>query len=165
MMKVIIAGSRDIKRKDVRQAIELCPWSGFISSVISGTARGADQEGEQWAGENNLEIERYPANWEKEGKKAGPLRNLEMAKNADGLIAIWDGRSRGTKSMIDYALKIGLRVFVWRLDLDNSENFPAKNHINNIWEIVEERAGILEFEAGYDRQTAEKVAGKCRDEY
>lgn len=159
-MKIIIAGSRNATRLDVRRALDLCPWSGFISVVISGTARGADLEGELWAEENDVEIQKVPANWKKEGKRAGPLRNFEMAKKAEGLIAIWDGHSRGTKSMIDYALELGLRVFIWRSDLSISESFPAKNHINDIWEFVEERAGILEFEAGYDRQTAEKTAGK-----
>lgn len=158
-MKVIIAGSRNISRSDVRKALELCSWSGFISAVISGTANGADQEGEQWAVENNIEILRFPANWKSDGKKAGPLRNLEMAKNGDGLIAIWDGQSRGTKSMIKYAKDLGLRVFILRIDSNTSENYSAKKDKLDLWELVEERAGILEFEGGYDHMTAEKIAG------
>ena len=49
------------------------------------------------------------------GRKAGPIRNNEMADKADALIAIWDGQSRGTKHMIDAATKHGLRVHVHNL--------------------------------------------------
>jgi hypothetical protein len=49
-------------------------------------------------------------------KRAGPLRNFEMAKNRDGLIAVWDGQSRGTGNMIENASKLGLQVFILRND-------------------------------------------------
>lgn len=100
---MIIAGSRTINHP--RHVIQAIKNSGFtISTVISGTANGADKLGEEFAERNNIKVERYPANWDKNGKKAGYLRNVEMAKEADCLIAIWDGKSKGTKHMID---KIG----------------------------------------------------------
>lgn len=164
MMKVIIAGSRNATRADVRQALDLCPWSGFISVVVSGTARGADQEGEQWAEEYGLKVERFPATWEHDGKQAGPLRNIEMAKSADGLIAIWDGQSRGTKNMIENARKLGLRIFLLRTDLKLIEEFPAEGRVNTAWEVAEERAGIMEYEGGMDRKSAERIAGSRQHE-
>ncbi len=54
----------------------------------------------------------YPAAWDTYGLKAGYIRNEEMADNADALIAIWDGKSRGTKHMIDIATRKGLRVYI-----------------------------------------------------
>lgn len=158
-MRVIIAGSRNATRLDVWRALELCPWSGFISVVISGTARGADSEGERWAEEHNVKIQKFPANWKKEGKRAGPVRNLEMAKNADGLVAVWDGQSRGTHNMIDKAIELGLRVFILRSDLNKMEEFQAKGDIYAAWEQAEERAGILEHDGGMDRSDAERIAG------
>ncbi len=71
--------------------------------IVSGGARGADALGERYARENGFEIERHPADWEKHGKSAGPIRNKEMAQIADYVICFWDKRSRGTKSMIDFA--------------------------------------------------------------
>jgi hypothetical protein len=41
-----------------------------------------------------------------------------MAENADALVAIWDGKSRGTANMIQEAEKRGLRVFVYPVYLE-----------------------------------------------
>jgi len=114
-VKVIIAGSRSATAASVRRALEVCPWTERITVVVSGAAAGADQEGEIWAGERGLPVEQYPADWKSLGRRAGPLRNQQMAENADGLIAVWNGQSRGTKSMIDIANKRGLQVFVYRM--------------------------------------------------
>ncbi len=82
--------------------------------VVSGTARGADTLGERYARERGFQLRRFPANWDKDGKKAGMLRNYRMADNADALIAFWDGTSRGTANMIDIARKKNLPVRVIR---------------------------------------------------
>ncbi len=111
-MRTIIAGSREnISFDDVLNAIRLAPWEPTI--LISGTARGVDRMGESWANANNIPIEKYPANWNKYGKRAGYLRNEEMAKNAEALIAVWDGKSKGTKHMINIAKKYNLRCFIY----------------------------------------------------
>ena len=73
--------------------------------ILSGCANGADAIGERYAKENGLKVEKYPANWEKYGKSAGPRRNEEMANKCDYVICFWDGNSKGTKSMIDFAKK------------------------------------------------------------
>jgi hypothetical protein len=116
-MRTIIAGSREATFKQVKEALLLCPWTPEISVVVSGTARGADQHGEAWAVLRGLGIERYAADWGKHGKAAGPIRNRQMAENAEALIAVWDGMSRGTKNMIDTAKSLGLRVFVHMIEI------------------------------------------------
>lgn len=114
-MKTIIAGSRGVKL--YRQIVEAVENSEFdISVIISGTARGADRLGEQYASKNNIPCKRYPAEWDKHGKSAGYIRNTLMADNADALIAIWDGESRGTKHMIDIARRKGLKVWIQNLN-------------------------------------------------
>ena len=85
--------------------------------IVSGHASGADSLGEKFAADHNLQCELYPADWDKHGKAAGPIRKAEMAEVADALIAFWDGQSRGTKSMIDLARKKGLQVAIVRYDL------------------------------------------------
>jgi hypothetical protein len=80
--------------------------------IVSGAARGADTLGEQYARERGYQIRRYPADWYKYGKKAGPLRNDLMARNADALIAYWDGRSPGTSNMIETARNYGLQISI-----------------------------------------------------
>ena len=110
-MRTIIAGSRSITNYDVVNKATID--SKFdITEVISGTARGVDQIGELWAKNNNIPVEKHPADWDKYGKSAGYIRNEEMAKCSDALIAIWDGESKGTKHMLDLAVKHGLKIFM-----------------------------------------------------
>ena len=112
-MKTIVAGSREITSyRDVEDAILS---SGFeITEVVSGTARGVDRLGEEYARNNNIPVSKFPADWDTHGKKAGYIRNSEMADHADALIAIWDGESRGTKHMIDIAERKSLDVFIYQ---------------------------------------------------
>ena len=110
-MRVIIAGGRDINDFDILlDAVEESQFE--ITTVISGGARGVDHMGEIFAEEMNLNLKIFRADWETNGRAAGPIRNRKMAENADALIAIWDGKSRGTKNMIETAKKLGLLVYV-----------------------------------------------------
>jgi hypothetical protein len=116
-MKTIIAGSRSASREDVSNAMRNCPFTYLVSTVISGTARGADTFGEDWALANEINIVRFPADWAKFKRAAGPIRNKEMAEFGEALIAVWDGRSPGTKNMIKNARHLGLKVYIWNLAL------------------------------------------------
>jgi len=110
-MKVIIAGSRGIKDyATVRDAVQRSDFP--ISRVLSGMAQGVDALAVRYAKENSLPCDRFPAEWSKWGRSAGYRRNVQMAQNADALVAVWDGKSPGTKHMIDVAKARGLRIFV-----------------------------------------------------
>lgn len=101
-MKVIIAGTRDFNNyTKLKEELDAYRKSANITEIVSGGCRGTDLLGEKYAKENNIPIKRFPANWEVYGKKAGPIRNEEMAEYADCLIAFWDSKSRGTKNMIE----------------------------------------------------------------
>lgn len=110
-MRVIIAGTRSLAdREYVARAMNR---SGLIPScVVSGGCYGVDASGEKWAGENGVPCVRYPADWSRYGRSAGPRRNAVMADNADALVAVWDGKSRGTRDMIDRAIAKGLAVHI-----------------------------------------------------
>lgn len=119
-MKIIIAGSRTLNdyklvKDAMEHAMKVLQWNP--STIISGTATGIDRQGEIWAKVNAVPVLRFPANWRRYGKGAGHKRNEEMASNADGLIAIWDGMSSGTANMIDVAKAYDLQVYVNRVDL------------------------------------------------
>jgi hypothetical protein len=86
-----------------------------VTEVVSGMARGVDTLGIDWAVENWLPWKEFYADWKHYGKSAGYKRNEEMAIYADALVAIWDGKSKGTKHMIDLANKHGLIVYVHRI--------------------------------------------------
>jgi hypothetical protein len=100
-MKLIIAGSRTIAGNGslINGAIQHFQLTGKVSEVVSGTASGIDSLGEKWAAHYKIKIKRFPAEWNKYGNSAGPIRNKDMAEYADALLLIWDGLSRGSKSM------------------------------------------------------------------
>jgi len=113
-MKVIIAGGRDVTNYDL--LLEAITESEYhISQVICGGASGADALGERWARENGVPVEKCHADWKKYGNAAGPIRNRQMANRGEALIALWDGKSRGTKNMIDEATKKGLKIKVYNV--------------------------------------------------
>lgn len=113
-MKVIIAGPRNFT--DYSNLLKAIEESGFIiTEVFHGACRGVDQLGERWGKEQRIPTRAFPPNWEM-GKKAGPMRNMQMALQAEALLAIWDGVSKGTDNMIKTATCLGLKVYVHRID-------------------------------------------------
>ena len=131
-VKVIIAGSRPPRTLFTQTALrylsmcreaveEAVVESGFgITEVVCGGAAGADQAGQLWARRNGVahtEKRFYVTNEEwMLSRGAGMARNIRMAEYADALIAIWDGKSRGTKHMIDEMQDRGKPVYVKKID-------------------------------------------------
>ena len=85
--------------------------------IVCGMARGADRLGERYAKENGYKVIYLPADWDSDGKSAGFKRNIKMAEIADALVAFWDGKSTGTKHMIETAKSKGLDVRIKRYHL------------------------------------------------
>ena len=114
--RVIIAGSRTFCDYDLlRQKCDYFFSEKKPTSILCGLAAGADQLGKMYADERGIRVTYYPANWDYYGKRAGYIRNEEMAANAEALVAFWDGKSKGTKHMIDTAREKGLAVRVVRV--------------------------------------------------
>ena len=101
-MRIIVAGCRNVTDEKTVERI----LSGYIAVkdvVITGGCRGVDQIAHDWAHRMFAKNEVHQADWETHGKAAGPMRNRQMAEDADLLVAFWDGMSRGTKNMIEVA--------------------------------------------------------------
>lgn len=135
-MNVIIAGSRHFD--DYKKLCEFCdeilePYDDI--TIFSGKARGTDRLGEEWADDRGWAVKCFPAKWyDIEGKKpyevgtnkkgnpywklAGFDRNREMANEADMLIAFWDGKSKGTRHMIETAKKKNLEIELYIFNND-----------------------------------------------
>ena len=112
--RVIVAGCRDYNNyEEAEKFIDLC-----ISDLkeehflifVSGGCTGADRLGERYAIRHGYRLECYPAEWNRFGKSAGPIRNHQMADISDYVICFWDGKSPGTKSMIEIAEKFGKTI-------------------------------------------------------
>jgi hypothetical protein len=122
--KVIIAGSRSFRDYDrLKKVVDFTLFDKADIEIVSGCQvtkdkdtgelYGADYLGEKYAVEKGYSIKKFHPEWKKYGKAAGPIRNEEMAKYADGCICFWDGKSAGTKNMIELAgKKYGLRIKV-----------------------------------------------------
>lgn len=110
-MKVIIAGGRDFKNyKLLKEKCDIILRETVVTEIVSGKQMSEDSDGNKWgadylgelyAKEKGFPVKPFPADWTKYGKAAGPIRNKEMAVYADYLIAFWDGKSTGTKDMIE----------------------------------------------------------------
>lgn len=125
-MRIIVAGCRYFTNYDLMKST----LDNFISNtdsskvtIISGRAKGADQLGEKYAEDNNLKLAKFEAPWAKMGPSAGTFRNKLMAdyaiKDEDNhpvLFAFWDGKSKGTKDMINRAEKMNIETHIIYFD-------------------------------------------------
>ena len=105
--KVGIIGSRSfVNTMDGYKIIKKIQDKMKFSTIISGGARGADTIAKKYAREFGLKYIEFPADWNKYGKKAGFLRNVDIVRNSDLILAFWDGVSRGTLHSIRIADKL-----------------------------------------------------------
>jgi predicted Rossmann fold nucleotide-binding protein DprA/Smf involved in DNA uptake len=100
-MKLAINGSRTIENLDLNEYIKEKP-----AVVISGGAKGIDTIAWEWALENNIEIIVHRPDYNKDGKWAALKRNDIIVEEADKIIAFWNGKSTGTKYVIEKAKKL-----------------------------------------------------------
>lgn len=114
--KLIVAGGRDFNDYD-RMSADLFDLAeneleAEQVSIVSGMARGADSLAVEFADREKVKLHEFPAQWDTYGRSAGYHRNADMAAASHGLLAYWDGKSRGTMHMINIARNKGLRVWV-----------------------------------------------------
>jgi hypothetical protein len=122
-LRILITGSRAwTDRKTIRQALEAvleqCAGDCFedISevTVVHGAARGADRITAEIATELGCTVEAHPADWDRHGKAAGPIRNAEMVRlGADLCLAFPTQRSIGTRHCMQLARAAGISVLCY----------------------------------------------------
>lgn len=123
-MILIIAGTRTVSDPAVLEAaIGMTGFQVAVTEVVSGSEpKGVDRLGELWAEARGIPVRRFPADWNTHGRRAGPLRNLEMARHvadaigrghAGALLALWDAESKGTASMLTEAKRLKVPTFIW----------------------------------------------------
>ena len=109
-MNILVCGGRDFTDWDVvRRALD--PYLDAIPhTLITGGARGADALAEQYATEFGWRVEVYPANWKRDGKAAGPIRNQQMLDEAAPNVVVAFPGGRGTADMVRRARAAGVEV-------------------------------------------------------
>jgi len=110
-MNIAVIGSRTFDDYDLLVKV-LDPYLLSVTRIVSGGAKGADKLAEQYAKANNLDILVFVPDWQALGKRAGFLRNIKIIDNCDLVVAFWDGKSKGTRHSLDYALKTKKKVKV-----------------------------------------------------
>jgi hypothetical protein len=136
--KIIIAGSRSFRNYPLMKEqmyyftrnldhIEIFSGGQVSTDPATNEKYGADYLGELYAHAYGFTLWRFPADWEKYGRKAGYLRNLTMAEQATHLITFWDGKSPGTKMMIDIARrkKLKIEIIFFSTEPGQRQIFPS----------------------------------------
>ena len=106
-MKLIVAGGRTVHLLPVEIAV-LDALRPVITEIVSGGAAGIDTDGEHWAKSSGVPVKQFVAKWQELGRKAGPIRNGEMASYADAVMLLPGGS--GTENMKRAAEKRGLLI-------------------------------------------------------
>jgi hypothetical protein len=120
LSRVIVCGSRGWTDREriADRLFDLKP----TTIVVHGSARGADRIAHQEAEKLGLSVEAHPADWQRHGKRAGHIRNEEMAAlGADLCIAFWDGSPRGTMDMTEAAARHRIAVEIQHKEFPNRE--------------------------------------------
>jgi len=111
-MRVLICGSVDFRWNFV--IYERMKKFDKDTVIIEGEARGADTIARNCAERMGLQVLKFPADWNKYGKAAGPIRNKQMIDEGkpDLVLAFYseESKSRGTKNTVTQALKAGIPV-------------------------------------------------------
>ena len=111
-MKLAIVGSRNLSVENINDYI---PEEMEIDEIISGGARGIDACAKKFALENNVAYTEILPDYKRYSRGAPIIRNREIVERADHVLILWDGASRGTKSVIDYCKDIGKPFSVFEL--------------------------------------------------
>lgn len=124
-MKLLICGSRKIARMSfLHDCLNVFPHTSIVGTIISGGAKGVDKLAIDYAKEHGIKPVEVEADWYPNGlynPGAGYKRNrimLDLLNQDDMVLALWDGKSSGTKDMIDISKKKGLEVWVFTVRTD-----------------------------------------------
>ena len=108
-MKVAVVGSRNLT---INNLGDYLPKD--TTEIVSGGARGIDRCAREYAKSHNIKLTEFLPEYARYGRSAPLKRNLQIIRCADMVLAFWDGKSRGTKFVIDKCKSLGVpcRVFV-----------------------------------------------------
>jgi hypothetical protein len=110
-MRVIVTGGREYRdKKHVYTVLDELNQEHGITELIHGGAYGADSHAAVWAADRNIPATEFRANWKRDGKRAGMIRNTEMAAYGADLCVAFPG-GKGTAHMARAAKMVGIRVY------------------------------------------------------
>ena len=119
-MKVAVIGSRNIS------VIDLEKYIFGADEIVSGGAVGVDACAEKYAKEKEIKLTVFLPQYKRYGRAAPIMRNKQIVDYADKVFAFWDGCSKGTLSVINYAKKVGkvCEVVICNQKMEKQVNNP-----------------------------------------
>ena len=108
-MRVAVIGSRGLH---VDHLEDYLPEG--VTEIVSGGAKGIDTCAKDYALRHGLKLTEFLPEYEKYGRGAPLRRNITIIEYADFVLAFWDGKSRGTKYVIDNCKKRNIPVAVYQ---------------------------------------------------
>ena len=106
-MKIAVIGSRELKVNDLEKYLPV-----GVTEIVSGGAKGVDTCAREYANTKGLKLTEFLPEYNRYGRGAPLKRNLQIIDYADEVLAFWDGRSRGTKYVIEQCKKRNKKVTV-----------------------------------------------------
>lgn len=110
-MKVAVIGSRGLSVTDLGRYL---PEN--TTEIVSGGAKGVDTSAREYALSHGIKLTDFLPEYTKYGRSAPLKRNITIIEYSDIVLAFWDGKSRGTKYVIDNCRKLGVEVRVYIID-------------------------------------------------
>lgn len=110
-MKVAVIGSRGLTVSDFGRYL---PEN--TTEIVSGGAKGVDTSAREYAKNNGIKLTEFLPEYTKYGRSAPLKRNITIIEYSDIVLAFWDGKSRGTKYVIDNCRKLDVEVRVYIID-------------------------------------------------
>lgn len=107
-MKVAIIGSRGLCVSDLGRFL---PEN--TTEIVSGGAKGVDTSAREYALSHGIKLTEFLPEYTRFGRSAPLKRNISIIEYADIVLAFWDGKSRGTKFVIDNCYRLGVEVRVY----------------------------------------------------
>ena len=99
-MKVAVIGSRTLHLENLRDYLP-----DDTTEIVSGGAKGIDADAKKYALQNHISLTEFLPDYQRYGRGAPLKRNIQIIDYADIVLAVWDGKSRGTKYVIDQCKK------------------------------------------------------------
>ena len=107
IMRVAVVGSRELYIDDLGRYLP-----EDVTEIVSGGAEGTDTSARKYAMLHGIKLTEFLPEYEKYGRAAPLMRNLQIIENADLVLAFWNGRSRGTRHVIDECRKRSMPLVV-----------------------------------------------------
>lgn len=114
-MKVLICGGRDYEDWEKFNTMMNNVWESLskideVTEIAHGGATGVDGMADDWAWYHGIPVKKFPADWKKHGKAAGPIRNAQMLKEFGPDVVVAFPGGRGTGDMVQRAKAHGVKV-------------------------------------------------------